>query len=256
MIPAPTTSRTASARKPPDLGWEPDSRREEEHDHVYLRTLAGIGCGLAALPVTLSVFVLLVGAAWYTSREVVVILVLVLLVSIAPIAFAWRWRNPGHYAVAYLMIWVPFTAVFLLVWDAYPWIPLIAEYGLFSLGLPLCVVAWSDWMQVLWTRRVLRFRTGAYAGDWRVVLVGVGMYLAGVVLAFVACGAVFLLPVGVVLATVGFLIPGPRPARPPAPVYAFPVATGPPPACPRCAAPLVWAPSVGRWSCPRCLTYV
>jgi len=263
MMPAPTTSRSASAPRPPDLGWEPVSRCGDEHDHPFLRVLAGIGCGVLAAEV---LYVIVAVAAYGGSllseiglpvtAYVVCLLLIVLLVPALPIVFAWRWTNPGHYAVAYLMIWVPLTALFVYGF-AGDWSPsLLIEYGLFSLGLPLCVVAWADWAWVLSKRRAIASRAGPRMGDWRLVAAGTAMYVSGVVLAVVACGAVFLLPVGVVLAVVGFLMPDPRPSRPRAQVYSVPFAAGPPPACPSCTTPLVWAASVGRWACPACGTYV
>ncbi len=258
MVPAPTTSRSASARRPPDLGWEPVTRREDEaYAHPYLRALAGIGCGLGALPILLPLLYVVVAAPVLVATAGALLFLLVLLVPGVPIAFAWRWTNPGHYAIAYLMLWIPMTTVYTLVFLGGPSLALLAAswllvvmYGLYSLGLPLCVVALLDWARILSSRRTSSLREGAYAGDWRVVVAGLLVYMAGFGLSLVACGGALLLVVGVAFVMAGFLMSGPRPRRRAASYGLPPV--WPPPVCPRCATPLVPDPMAGVWYCPTC----
>ncbi len=263
MIPAPTTSRSASARRPADIGMEPDTRGADAgYEHMALRVLAAFGCGIASLPILVPLLYLAIVAPAFEAALVAALFFLVLLVPGVPIALAWRWTNPGHYAVAYLMIWVPFTVLFALVLASAASYPLLEaswflalEYGLYSLGLPLCLVAWGEWIRILRRRRASSLRRGAYAGNWLVVVAGVLFYFGGFGLAIVACGGVLLMAVGIALAVAGFLMRGSLPRRGPTPSARFPAASPPPP-CPTCDAPLEWVASLGVWFCPRCQAYV
>lgn len=261
MIPAPTTSRSASTPRPADLGWEPVPRDQEAEElkHPVLRVMAEFGCGIAAIPFIL--FALAFGPVGS------ILFLPLILVFVVPLAFAWWWANPGRYAVAYLMVWLPLAAVSLsVIGSALAF--LLWVWAVFSLGLPLCVAAWMDWVRAVRHPPVLRVRSRRSLGDWRVVVSGTVLYVVGfsiawgsllsAVLSFptggygpatVGCSAVLLLPVGIILAAVGFFLPDPRSRRP----QVQPLGLGtPPPACPRCTAPLVWLPSEGRWACPRC----
>jgi len=119
MIPPPTFSRTAWPRETPAEKAGPARRKAEDYDHPYLRTLAGIGCGLVLLPIG---FLYLVGVISFGVPAAIILLPL-LLAFLVPVVFIFWWANPGHFAVSYTMVWTVFTALVLLVPGLGLWAP-------------------------------------------------------------------------------------------------------------------------------------
>ena len=105
-------------------------------------------------------------------------------------------------------------------------------------------------------RKALGLTLGRSPGDWRVVILGVVVFLASIGLAFAVCGAAFFAVVGIALVFVGFLMSGPRASRPQVPAYVPPTEQPAPQSCLTCGCELAWVPRIGRWSCPGCRAYV